>query len=174
MKQFLSILLFITISFSVQAQDGTLTFPEDYLGVYKGELEITNAKGKQSVNMEFHLTATDSVGVYNYILVYVIDGKPSPRNYTLKTINKEKGEYVVDENNGIVLDAKYVDNTLYSVFEVDDNLLITTERFHLDYMIFEIVFSGKNKKNVIEGNEEIPMVTSYPVTVTQKAYLEKQ
>ncbi|WP_397364462.1 hypothetical protein [Olleya sp. R77988] len=171
MKQLL-LSLFILGFISAKAQDKI--FPDDFLGVYKGDLEITNAKGKQSVGMEFHLTATDLVDVYNYVLVYMINGEPSPRNYTLKVKDKSKGEFVIDENNGIILNAKLVDNTLYSVFEVSENLLITTERFFDDKMEFEIIFSGKDAKLVNEGNEETPMVTSYPVTVTQKAILIKQ
>lgn len=171
MKQ-IAIFLFLIFSFSAQAQDKN--FPEDFLGVYKGDLEITNARGKKSIGMEFHLTKTDSVGVFNYVLVYVIEGKPSARNYTLKTIDKEKGEYVIDENNGIVLGAKLIDNTLYNVFEVGGNLLITTEAFYEDYMTFEIVFSGKEAKTVTKATEDETEVISYPVTVTQKAKLVKQ
>ena len=172
MKQFL-VLLFILGSISAKAQDKV--FPEDYFGIYKGDLEITNAKGKQSIGMEFHLMATDSVDTYKYKIVYIFDGKRNDRNYTLKTINKEKGEFAVDENNGILLSAKYIDNTLYSVFEVQKNLLITTERFYDDKMIFEIVFSGKNLEEKSGGlSEEIPEVISYPVTVTQKATLIKE
>lgn len=167
-------LLIVVISFSAKAQDGTLTFPDSYFGIYKGDLEITNANGKQSIGMEFHLAATDSVGVYTYKIVYIFDGKRNDRNYTLKTIDKEKGEYVVDENNGIILGAKLVDNVLHNVFEVGGNLLMTTEAFFPDYMTFEIVFSGKNAKTITEATEDGTQVISYPITVTQKAKLLKQ
>ena len=169
----LQLLLALLLCFSAKAQDKV--FPEDYFGIYKGDLEITNAKGKQSIGMEFHLMASDSVDTYIYKIVYIMDGKRNDRNYTLKAINKNKGAFAIDENNGILLNAKYIDNTLYSVFEVQKNLLITTERFYADKMIFEIVFSGKNLEEKSGGEtEEIPEVTSYPVTVTQKATLIKQ
>lgn len=167
-------LFYILLLLSFYSKAQIKNFPDDFLGIYKGELQITNVKGKQSIAMEFHLTATDTAGVYNYVLVYMVEGELSPRNYTLKTINKDKGEYVIDENNGIILEAKLIDNTLYNVFEVDDNLLMTTEFFFDDYMIFEIVFSEKKEKKVMEGNEETPHVISYPVTVTQKAKLMRQ
>jgi hypothetical protein len=124
--------------------------------------------------MEFHLTATDTIDSYNYVLVYMIKGEASPRNYTLKVKDKAKGEFIIDENNGILLNAKLFDNKLYSVFEVQGNLLITTERFYDDKMEFEIIFSGKDAKLISEGNEETPAVTSYPVLVSQKATLLKQ
>lgn len=169
----LSFLIVLLFCFSAKAQDKV--FPEDYFGIYKGDLEITNARGKQTIGMEFHLMATDSVDTYTYKIVYIAEGKRNDRNYTLKAIDKEKGAFAVDENNGILLSAKYIDNTLYSVFEVQKNLLITTERFYEDKMIFEIVFSGKNLEEKSGGlSEEIPEVISYPVTVTQKATLIKQ
>lgn len=171
MKHILFILILL-LSFSAKAQDKI--FPEDYVGIYIGDLEITNAKGKQSIGMEFHLTKTDSIGIYNYKIVYIFDGKRNDRNYTLKTIDALKGDYVIDENNGIVLGAKLVDNVLHNVFEVAGNLLMTTEAFFDDYMTFEIVFSGKELKTVTKATEDGTEVISYPVTVTQKAKLIKQ
>jgi hypothetical protein len=166
--------LFTIVGFSQQPDSIVKQFPEDYLGIYKGKLEIDNPRGKQSIDMEFHLKATDSSHVFNYTLVYVINGKPSPRNYTLKVVDKEKGLFVVDENNGIILDAKYVNNTLYSVFEVQGSLLITTERFFDDYMIFEIVVMGKENKKTTLATEDNTEVISYPISTTQTAKLIKQ
>ncbi|WP_299890356.1 hypothetical protein [uncultured Lacinutrix sp.] len=173
MKYILSIVI-VLLSFSAEAQTEIKTFPQDYFGIYKGNLEITNAKGKKSIGMEFHLTKTDSVGIYNYKIVYIFDGKRNDRNYTLKTIDAQKGEYVIDENNGIILRAKLVDNVLYNVFEVEGNLLMTTEAFFEDYMTFEIVFSAKQAKTITKTTEDETEVISYPVTVTQKARLIKQ
>lgn len=166
------ILLIVLLSFSAKAQEKT--FPQDYVGIYKGDLEITNTKGKQTIGMEFHMNSTDSIGIYTYKIVYIFDGKRNDRNYTLKTVDALKGEYVIDENNGIVLGAKLVDNVLYNVFEVGGNLLMTTEAFFDDYMTFEIVFSGKNAKTVTKAIEDDTEVISYPITVTQKAKLIKQ
>ncbi|WP_375238375.1 hypothetical protein [Aurantibacter sp.] len=164
------------LSFVAFSQQDSITkqFPEDYLGIYKGKLKIDNPRGQQEIEMEFHLKATDGSNVFKYTLVYVVNGEPSPRNYTLKIIDKAKGEYVVDENNGIILDAKYVNNSLISVFEVQGNLLITTERFFDDYMFFEIVFSGKDSKKTTIATEDQTEVISYPITTTQTAKLIKQ
>jgi len=83
--------------------------------------------------------------------------------------------YIVDENNGIVLDALVVDNTLYSMFEVQGSLLTTTERFFKDYMEFQITFSNTKQKKITGGiSDQIPEVVSYPITVVQKARLVKQ
>ena len=162
------------VAFSQQSDTLVKQFPDDYVGIYKGKLYIENVKGKQHVDMEFHLEATDSLNVFKYTLVYVVNGKPTPRNYTLKVVDRAKGSFIVDENNGILLDAKYIGNALYSVFEVQDNLLITTERFFDDYMMFEIIFSPKKNKVISNATEDKTEVVSYPVTTSQIAKLIKQ
>lgn len=150
-------------------------FPEDYLGIYKGELKISNPSGEQSIDMEFHLMSTDSIDSYNYTLVYVVNGEAQPRNYKLKVKDRSNGEFVVDENNGILLDAKWDGNSLHSMFEVQGNLLTTTETFFEDYMLFEITFANMTSANKsgTEGDNAVE-VFSYPITTVQSARLEKQ
>lgn len=125
--------------------------------------------------MEFHIHATDSIGKYQYQLVYISDGKRQVRNYNLVAKDVDKGVYIIDENNGIFLSAKHFDNRLFSVFEVQGNLLFTTEEFYEDHMIFEIIFSSKKEK-VKSGSttENRPEVFAYPVTVSQRAKLIKE
>ena len=103
------------------------------------------------------------------------DDQPQPRNYTLRVKDRDKGEFVVDENNGIFLDAKWVGNCLFSLFEVQGNLLTTTEAFFDDHMLFEITFANKASvnKSGTEGDNPVE-VLSYPITTVQSARLEKQ
>ena len=166
---------FIFLPVSILAQDNqSKVFPEDFLGVYKGELTISNPKGVQKIDMEFHLKQTDSIGIYQYTLVYIDGDNRQERLYKLVTIDADKGEFVVDENNGILLDAKWVDNTLYSMFEVQNNILTTKETFFDNHMVFEITFANVLKPNTSGTNGESSIgVKSYPITVVQKARLDK-
>lgn len=174
MKSLLLLFLLLLNGLWVQAQE-TLQFPDDFLGIYKGSLQIYTEKGKQHIPMEFHLTETDSIGAYNYILVYGEGEKRQERNYTLIEKDKEKGLYIVDENNGIVLDDKVIDNKMYALFEVGENLLTTFITFEKDHMVFEIVFAPKDRKNVTyaEGEDKTKVI-SYPITTVQRAVLQKQ
>jgi len=157
-------------------QENTINFPEDFFGSYKGDLIIQNAKGKQTIGMEFHINSTDTIGKYQYQIVYIVDGKRQERNYHLIAKDATTGDYIVDENNGILLAAKQFENRLYSVFEVQGNLLTTIEMFYEDHMFFEILFSSKKEMTTSGDIEEteIPKVVSYPVTVNQRAKLIKQ
>lgn len=159
----------------IKIENDSLQFPEDFFGIYKGDLNMTTSKGERTIQMEFHLNKTDSIGKYQYMLVYIVDGNRQERKYNLITKDATKGEYIVDENNGILLDAKLIDNTIYSMFEVNESIITTTERFYKDAMDFEITFTDTKQKVISGTNDEEPTeVISYPITGRQKAYLIKQ
>jgi hypothetical protein len=121
--------------------------------------------------MEFHLKKTDSAHRFNYILMY----NNNPRNYTLVVKDKEKGIYEVDENNGIILPSRFSNNTLYSFFEVQGNLLSSRFSFSEEELDFEILFSATKNKTTTGGlSKEIPEVFGYPISVVQKAILKKE
>jgi hypothetical protein len=155
------------------SQKTNTIFPNDFYGIYKGELHITTEKGKQKIPMEFHLLPSKTEDNFQYKLVY----NNVPRNYTLRVKNKEKGVYEIDENNGIVLPASFHNNVLYSFFEVQGNFLSTRIDFSAsnEFILFEILFSRlANKTTTGNTSKEIPEVFGYPITVFQKATLKKQ
>jgi len=158
----------------VISQEKELNFPDDFFGKYKGELRINNSRGKQNFPMEFHLLPTDTIGKYNYTIVYGTGEEKQVRNYFLITKDAEKGQYLVDEDNGIILLDKLFENTLYSIFEVNENLLTTFISFKEDRVIWEITFAPKNEKQISYATADSTAVISYPVKTRQKAILMKQ
>ncbi|CAL2087129.1 hypothetical protein [Tenacibaculum sp. 190524A02b] len=168
MKRLFSV-LFMLMGFIASYAQSNTKFPEDFLGIYKGDLQIHSSKGKQTITMEFHLLETATEGKYEYKLVY----SGNPRNYTLVVKDKEKGLFEVDENNGIVLPVKFVENSLYSFFEVGGSMLTTRLSFKDKLIDFEILFSAtKNKTTTGKGTKEIPFVYGYPISVVQRAELK--
>lgn len=170
----IALVFFLFVSFGF-AQTEESNFPNDFFGKYKGKLNSTTANGSQEIDMEFHLLPTDTIGKYQYIIIYKSDKINQERKYTLIEKDKAKGQYVVDENNGILLNTTFANNALYSIFEVQGGLLTTTEHFYKDYMDFEIMYSLKEKVEK-SGNtdKETPEVLSYPVISVQKAKLYKE
>jgi len=170
MKYFTLLFCFFLISNSLYAQDQKLAFPENSVGIYKGDIHISSARGNQTIPMEFHLKATKDPTLFDYVLVY----NSSFRNYTLRVIDKEKGVYEVDENNGIILPTKLAGNTLYSFFEVQGNILTSRLAFSKNKIDFEILFTPiKNKVKTGGTSKEVPVVFGYPITTVQKAILQK-
>lgn len=153
----------------------TLSFPESYFGIYKGDLHITSQNGTTSIPMEFHLLPIEGEKEkFQYTIVYIANTTRQERQYTLITKDAEKGVYTIDENNGILLDAKVWTNKLYSMFEVQGSLLTTQLTFEADHMIFEITFSRKEAVNKSGTTDEKPIeVLSYPISTVQKGVLKK-
>lgn len=163
--------LCFSILFSLQAQEN---FPEDYFGIYKGTLQVSAPQGTKEYAMEFHLQPTDSIGKYQYTLVYGTGDQQQKRPYFLIAKEPSKGQYIIDEDNGIILDAQQVDNHLYSLFEVNDNLLTTFITFEATHMIFEITVASKEQKQTTYATEDQTEVISYPILTRQKAVLMKE
>ncbi|NVJ88757.1 MAG: hypothetical protein HWD82_04885 [Flavobacteriaceae bacterium] len=161
----------IVFTISMNSQSNSLDFLTKVAGVYKGDLTITNTKGTQKIPMEFHLLKTNDSLKFNYRLVY----NSAPRNYTLIVKDVENGILEVDENNGIILPTKHYNNTLFSFFEVQENLLSTRIEFADKKLVFEILFTNTKNKTTTGGkSKEIPEVFGYPITTIQNATLEKQ
>ena len=157
------------------SQTKEANFPNDFFGKYKGKLNITSANGTQQIDMEFHLLPTDTVGKYHYTIIYKSDKINQERKYTLLEKDKTKGQFVVDENNGILLNCMYANNALYSIFEVQGGLLTTTEHFYKEYMDFEIMYSAKEKvEKSLTTEDKLTEVLSYPVISVQQAKLYKE
>jgi hypothetical protein len=149
-------------------------FPDSYLGLYQGNLIISSKNGQQTVPMEFHLQPTDSIGKYDYIIVYGEGENKQPRNYTLLEKDRSVGRYLLDENNGILLEAQVFFEKLYFIFEVSGTLITTYITFGDDQLIFEVVAAQTENKSSSGGqSEDIPEVNSYPVGVVQRAQLFK-
>ncbi len=145
-------------------------FPEDYVGIYKGDLNITTSNGLQSIPMEFHLASTEDVENFEYRIFY--GAERSERAYNLKRTHNPN-LFLVDENNGIILETAYANKTLFSTYEVMGNLLNCTEVFHDDRMEFMITMSRVQDSSQT-GSAESAFVTNYPISVMQKAVLYKQ
>jgi hypothetical protein len=176
MKHYLSlILIFLLFQFSFGQESENESFPENYFGIYKGELQIYGGNATRNFPMEFHFLPSDSTGIYKYMLVYGSGDTTEYRKYALIEKDKENGIYLLDELNGIQLDCRIVDNKMYFLFQVKDSLLTTFVTFEKDHLYFEIIATDVKNKNSTGGqDEETPEVFSYPIGVVQKATLIKE
>ncbi|WP_438969006.1 hypothetical protein [Nonlabens sp.] len=147
-----------------------LIFPTDFLGVYKGNLQITSSNGTEEIPMEFHLLATNESFKFDYKIFY--GDERSERAYTLIQ-TKNPNIYELDENNGIILPIACSNHTLFSTYEVAGNLLNNSEVFYEDRMEFMITMSTLANKEET-GESAGYKVNSYPISVMQQATLLKQ
>ncbi len=171
------LILCFSLSATLQAQD-QLTFPDSWCGDWTGQLEIYGALGLlREIPMSLSIQPTDSADLYTWKLVYGSGPESSVRPYQLKVIDRKSGQYVIDEQNTIVLQAYLLGGKLYNRFKVGDNLLLTTTEMVGDNLIFEVI-SGKDTPikttggQMVDG-EEIPPVDAYEIMVRQRAILKR-
>jgi hypothetical protein len=94
--------------------------PADWHGRWTGTLKITPVAGDpQETPMEMVIEPLKDSKNYRWRIVY---GKGPARDYEL--IPQEKaGHFVIDEKNGLLIDAWLVGSTVYSQFQVEDSLI---------------------------------------------------
>ena len=80
-----------------------------------------------------------SDSLYQWKITYDYNGKIDVRNYSIKCIDAQKGTYVIDENNGVLIDAYFKNKTLNSYFEVQDFAILTSyEKTADDLITFDL------------------------------------
>lgn len=141
-------------------------FPKEYYGKYFGNLRVANGEGVISnTPMEFYLSPTDTEGVYNYKLIFIHQKQKETKSYTIKTINLEKGAYLItDDNSDLSFPATLVDNILFSTFQVDNNILNSELIFKNNGKVYLKITSST--KFQPEDSNKAP---AYFVSLVQKA-----
>jgi hypothetical protein len=144
-------------------------------GHYKGKLAIQTQNKTSKYHMEIiFMPLNDST--YNWTIVYGKDTSRQERKYLLKKTGEN--QFVVDEQNGIVLSMNLMGNSFISVFEVQGNLIHARYTFKKNSVYFELTSSSArsetgNLKPSSDSEETIPLVYSYQTVAYQSAILKK-
>lgn len=170
-----SLLVLILFAFASSVAIAQSSFPESWIGNWKGELQWfrTGTTEPQKVNMELRIQKGDSAGNYTWHLVYGSVSEDS-RPYILKAKDAVKGHWVIDELNGIVLDQFWVANKFCGAFTVQNNTIVNNYWIEDGKLMIE--FYSLGAKPLITtglGTEESPKVDSYRVGSYQKAILSR-
>jgi hypothetical protein len=148
-------------------------FPKEYVGTYSGNLSIADYTGViQNVPMELIIKPTEDPKKFSYTLAYIVSNKRQEQKYTLIVVDPEKGLYDLDENNGVVLRANYMRQTLFSTFELNNRILNSRVEFNNDGRVFFSITVTEKADPRKTGNDQLAVV-SYNTTIIQKAALRK-
>jgi hypothetical protein len=150
------------------------TFPDSWTGNWTGELQWfkTGVPEPQKVNMELRIQPADS-NKYTWHLIYGSPAKDS-RPYYLVPKDTAGIHWVVDENDGIILDQYWVGNKLCGVFTVMNSTIINKYWIEDDTMVIEFITIGaKPAATTGKGSGDIPFVDSYKVNGYQLARLKR-
>jgi len=170
-----------TIMVRTEIPDSTssYSFPDDWVGHWYGDLEIYNAAGlQQTIAMGLEILDTDSSGVYDWTIIYGQDSSAQRRAYQLLPVDTSQGHYVIDEKNGILIDAYHVRDALTSVFEVSGNMLVISYQRTREDMIFSVKLFPTEEVRIsgdtLIAAQEIPEVKSFHLKVDQVGRLQKK
>lgn len=145
----------------------------DWIGLWKGELVVLHEAGTDkmsSVHMQLHISKTDSANILNWGIIYR-DSTKDYRKYLLRIVDKSKGKYLIDERDGILLEANLFESTLVSRFEVTGTLLEVSYKLDDDKIVFEVTTSQLKPTSTTKSTVDQVEVNSYTVTNIQRAYL---
>jgi hypothetical protein len=171
------LLLFLSVvSSTVIAQEKSMShsFPKDFIGNWTGSLAWHPAgKEMQTVAMRLNIQPETGESVYSWQLIYG-DAAKDNRPYHLKPVDSAVGHWVIDENDGILLDGYWIGNRFISTFSVQGSTItavywLVGKEMHIEMISTKVAVSRESGK----GTAEVPKVFSYPVSSYQKAILNK-
>ena len=149
-------------------------FPKCFIGNWKGQLQwMVNGQPTQTFSMQLHIQPTDSANQYTWQIIYGDDAKDN-RPYTLKPVDTARGHWIVDENDGIILDSYVHGNSIHGAFTVQGNTIVDNYKAEDDKMYVEFFsINLADKKQSGKGTAATPFVDSYKISSYQTGVLLK-
>jgi hypothetical protein len=120
--------------------------------------------------MKLHIMESPLKGTYYWRIFYNDNNGGSWRDYTLEVDSLEAGLFKLNEQNSIILNMFYFNDSFYSIYAVGKGLITARYELKDDKIYFEITSANTEGKST-GGVEDIPEVTDYPVHTVQKAVL---
>lgn len=154
-------------------------FPEDWIGVYEGEMEwYSNGRLNAKIPLRVEVYKVDSLeNTWGWRSTYdSTEAVPYEVVKDYLVIQKDTSiehKYVMDEQNGILLDMNLIDNTFYTSFEVASNRILSTNKLIHDKLYHELIMSPvtKNRETFATEGQDTFFVDGMQEVVIQKAIL---
>lgn len=126
--------------------------------------------------MELRIAPTEKPDRFQWTIIYEGAQGRSERLYTLVAKDPGNGQFVIDENNGIVLDATFIGDTLTEHFVVGGKRIWTTSRMQQTVsgreIHFELSSADDSQANQSGGKDGAPEVSSLRLINQQRAILK--
>ncbi len=167
----LGILLFTIISAKAQWPENN--FPQGWEGSWEGRVEYTTTLGiSMDVYSALHVQSTMSDDTVNFTIVYGEDSTDI-RDYQLIK-SKEDYEWVLDEQNGIVLQSYFIGNQLVNLFEVQGTLIMAIYELKEKEVLMQMyAFDATDKYESGLDTKESPIVNSFYLKSYSRSILSR-
>jgi hypothetical protein len=145
-----------------------------------------NEGGGQAMRFthELIIEPTDHPDRFRWTVIYSGESGRQERKYELLVRNAERGEYAIDEKNGILLDARYLAGGLHSHFSVEGTRITTRERLEGfgtpdEAITVEMIVIIEDAVTLTGGKAEgavvaVPEVRTWMPRSVQRATLRRQ
>ncbi|AFC25704.1 hypothetical protein [Saprospira grandis] len=165
---------------SLSPKDSLSQFPKDWEGRYEGEMHwYVNGQLRGKIPCR-HEVLAKKPGVWSWTTEFdssQLVPKAVLKDYLLiEDKSQAQGHYILDEQDGILIDMILMGNSLYSQFEVGNNKITTVDRLEGNTLYKEIIMAPKDKvrKSSAKIGKESFEVSAANSIILQKSILKKQ
>ncbi len=174
----LAALLALSIGSLGDAPKPPADFPASWVGHWRGEAKLVGGPKPQAFTMELIVRPTEKPDVFGWTIVYDGAAGRQERRYKLLVKDAARGEYAIDEDNGIILDARYLDGALYSHFLVQGTRIVTRERLEAEgtpdaHIRVEMLTTLDARANTTGNKDGAPEVKTWMPLSLQQAKLKR-
>jgi hypothetical protein len=149
-------------------------FPEDWQGVWRGSCSNTGPGGKQTyAPVQMNLTILPQNSQRWQWKIEYISGEKQVRDYLLKPVDAAKGHWLIDENNGILLDNFSIHGGLVLEAFTVGQTLIHGRHQRLDGNLLKVELSSYNLQGVRKSGAEPFPVSSLTLLSLQDCDLKR-
>lgn len=150
-------------------------FPASWQGTWHGPATVSSpGKPPMQFEMELVIAPTEDPAKWKWTIKYIDKAHTQERPYELIIVDADKGEYKVDEKQGIIIPSRFISDALLCEFEVMSSRIVGSYRKVENKMIVELITIDPANSATSGGDNGIPSVTSYTVHALQRATLTKQ
>ncbi len=144
------------------------SFPESWVGNWKGELHIVGVAGSQTVPMALDIQPKGP-DRYTWEIRY---GNQPARPYELVPVRPEAGHWVIDENNGILIDSFHLGDEFVSQFEINQVRIST--RHKLDGEVLKVELDSFTRAPLRRSGSQPNLVDAFAGQTIQRAELRRE
>lgn len=151
--------------------------PSDWIGNYEGNMSLSSAGGSQTVQIAFNFQEIKKDSIWTYTMKYIRPGQDAlVKDYRI--VKQPNGSFVLDEQDGILIDLPYRNGAFLSIFEVDGMVHCSSmskiERgIRLELFGADISRPSKTTQSVDEKNQAF-VVNSFAPSYAQTVVLAKK
>ena len=154
----------------------TPAFPGAWLGTWEGDLTAWGGQPMQ-VRMTLSVAPTATPGRWTWTITYDGTAGRQVRAYELVAADAAAGRWSIDERNGIVIPARWLDGVLYTDFQVEQARIATREQVvHAgtpDECLLVELATTKADAAARSGGGTVPTVTGWTPETVQRGILRR-